>query len=91
MREHLCSPQSLRSAELDLKKLKKRLEQFKRERQQCESFMSKMESEHAWIKDEKQYFGRPQTDYDFTSRDPEAAQTRLKQIKEEQATLSKKV
>lgn len=83
--------QALKSAEQDLKKIKKRLEQFQKERQQSENFMRNMETQYMWIKDEKQYFGRPQTDYDFSSRDPAAAQSRLKQIKEEQASLSKKV
>ena len=44
-----------------------------------------------WIKEDRPFFGRPQTDYDFEARDPATAQKRLKALQEEQASLSKKV
>lgn len=50
-----------------------------------------MLTKHPWIKEDRQFFGRPQTDYDFEARDPAAAQSRLKGLMEEQASLSKKV
>lgn len=87
----LAPDQALRAAEQDLKKLRKRLEHFKREEQQSQKFMEAMEAQYPWIREERQYFGRAQTDYDFASKDPSAAQARLKQLKEEQASLSKKV
>lgn len=46
---------------------------------------------YPWITEEKAFFGRAQTDYDFEARDPVAAQASLKSIRAEQASLSKKV
>lgn len=53
--------------------------------------MSNLLEKHPWIREDKQFFGRRETDYDFEARDPSEAQRRLKTLKEEQAALSKKV
>lgn len=53
--------------------------------------MASMLSKHPWIAEEKGFFGRAQTDYDFEGRDVSAAQARLKSLQEEQTSLSKKV
>lgn len=50
-----------------------------------------MLASYPWITEEKAFFGRAQTDYDFEARDPVAAQASLKSIRAEQASLSKKV
>ena len=81
----------LRGAELDLKKLTNRLKQFTEERRVAKHAVDKMLREHPWIAEEKAFFGRSQTDYDFEARDPKVAQANLKSLREEQASLSKKV
>lgn len=83
--------QTLRGAELDLKKLTNRLKQFTEDRRKAKSAVDSLLSKHPWIAEEKAFFGRPQTDYDFEARDPQAAQANLKSLGEEQASLSKKV
>lgn len=83
--------QVLRSAELDLKKLTNRLKQFTEDRRKAKHAVDKMLSQYPWIVEEKAFFGRPQTDYDFEARDPKVAQAHLKSLREEQASLSKKV
>lgn len=83
--------QTLRSAELELKEVSNRLKQFNSERSGAEKYVSNMLTKHPWIKDDRQFFGRPDSDYDFESRDPTAAQSRLKALQEEQASLSMKV
>lgn len=86
-----CSPQILRGAELELKKLTNKLKQFQDDRSHAEGAVSRMITKYPWIKEDRQFFGRPQTDYDFEARDPSAAQARLKALQEEQVSLSKKV
>eukprot|EP00903_Cladosiphon_okamuranus_P020312 g18637.t1 len=81
----------LRSAELDLKKLTNRLKQFTEDRRKAKHAVDKMLSQYPWIAEEKAFFGRPQTDYDFEARDPHVAQANLKSLREEQASLSKKI
>jgi len=50
-----------------------------------------MEKQHQWIAAEKQFFGKPKTDYDFQAQDPEKAEKRLLALQEEQDTLSKSI
>lgn len=83
--------QTLRNAELELKKLTNKLKHFKDERSHAERSVSNLLEKHPWIREDKQFFGRRETDYDFEARDPSEAQRRLKTLKEEQAALSKKV
>lgn len=83
--------QVLRTAELELKKLNNRLKLFTESRRAAEHAVNSMLSKHPWIKEEKAFFGRPQTDYDFQARDPQVAQANLKSLREEQTSLSKKV
>lgn len=87
----LTQSKALRSAELDLKKLTNRLKQFTEERRHAQRAVDSMLSKYPWIAEEKAFFGRRQTDYDFEARDPEVAQANLKSLREEQASLSKKV
>lgn len=83
--------QVLRSAELELKKLTNTLKQFNENRRAAKHAVDSMLSKYPWIAEEKAFFGRPQTDYDFEARDPKVAQANLKSLREEQASLSKKV
>ena len=84
-------PQVLRSTELELKTLTSRLKQYMDGRNHAERAVSNMLEKFPWIKEDRPFFGRPQTDYDFEARDPATAQERLRSLQEEQASLSKKV
>ncbi|CAM9448409.1 unnamed protein product, partial [Laminaria digitata] len=82
---------TLRTAELELKTLTSKLKQYLDGRNHAERAVSNMLEKFPWIKEDRPFFGRPQTDYDFEARDPATAQKRLKALQEEQASLSKKV
>jgi len=43
------------------------------------------------LKQKKKFFGKPQTDYDFKTRDPQEASKKLTQLKEDQQKLSKQI
>lgn len=87
----MLSTQILRTAELELKTLTSRLKQYLDGRNHAERAVSNMLEKFPWIKEDRPFFGRPQTDYDFEARDPATAQKRLKALQDEQASLSKKV
>eukprot|EP00586_Coscinodiscus_wailesii_P006982 CAMPEP_0172490422 /NCGR_PEP_ID=MMETSP1066-20121228/20838_1 /TAXON_ID=671091 /ORGANISM="Coscinodiscus wailesii, Strain CCMP2513" /LENGTH=1235 /DNA_ID=CAMNT_0013258877 /DNA_START=78 /DNA_END=3785 /DNA_ORIENTATION=- len=80
------------SEEVAVKKLSIKVQKYEKEKLAAERFVQNMVKKHSWINDDKEYFGVPGGDYDFS--DAEAAskmsQT-LKKLKEEQAGLAKKI
>jgi structural maintenance of chromosome 2 len=50
-----------------------------------------MEKQYAWILKEKEFFGKPGTDFDFENNNYSANKKRLESIKEEQKHLSKSI
>ena len=50
-----------------------------------------MLAKHDWIATEKQYFGQPNTAYDFEATDPKEAARKLNKLEETRDKLSKNV
>ena len=50
-----------------------------------------MLAKHDWIATEKQYFGQPNTAYDFEAIDPKEAARKLNKLEETRDKLSKNV
>lgn len=81
----------MRIAEQDRKKLLNKRKAFDDGRARAAQFVSKLQEDYPWILQEKQFFNRTGSDYDFAAKDPVAQKARRKELQEEQATLSKKV
>lgn len=79
------------SCVLKIKKLEHKLARQQKEQKEADSFLSNIQKEHPWIATEKQFFGKPNSDYDFKARDPKEAQKKLKKIIQDQEKLSKSV
>jgi structural maintenance of chromosome 2 len=77
--------------QLELKKIDQKISRFDKDKASAESYVEAMIEQQPWIEAEKQFFGRQHTDYDFESRDISKAQKRLRELKDEQAALSKKI
>jgi len=77
--------------ELELKKVGHRISQFHKDHKETNSAVASMEKQHAWITKEKEFFGKPGTDFDFENNNYSANKKRLETIKEEQKHLSKSI
>lgn len=47
--------------------------------------------EHEWIEEDRQFFGQPNTGYDFTNNDPVEAGKKITKLEELKTKLSKNV
>jgi len=50
-----------------------------------------MQKKHKWIEEEREFFGKPHTDYDFAVKDIKAMRAREKEVREEQQMLSNSI
>lgn len=83
--------QTIADADINIKKLEHKRQRLQKEASAAERKAKSLLETHPWISTERQYFGRPGTDYDFTLRDPKDAAQALKKLEQEQAALSKRV
>ena len=77
--------------QLELKKMEQKIARFEKDEAAARKFVDLMITKHPWITTEKQFFGRPHTDYSFDECDISVAQKRLKELQDEQVSLSKKI
>jgi structural maintenance of chromosome 2 len=91
MKQAAALSRKISAAQLELKKIDQKICRFDKDKASAESYVEAMIEQQPWIEAEKQFFGRPHTDYDFDARDISKAQKRLKELKDEQAALSKKI
>eukprot|EP00531_Pseudo-nitzschia_arenysensis_P016854 CAMPEP_0116127038 /NCGR_PEP_ID=MMETSP0329-20121206/6636_1 /TAXON_ID=697910 /ORGANISM="Pseudo-nitzschia arenysensis, Strain B593" /LENGTH=1215 /DNA_ID=CAMNT_0003621129 /DNA_START=198 /DNA_END=3845 /DNA_ORIENTATION=- len=76
---------------LESKKLKVEISRIEKERQNAEKVVVNLLKAHPWIESEKSAFGLEGGDYDFTSTNPDEMSVRLKALKSDQDSLSKKI
>jgi structural maintenance of chromosome 2 len=81
----------LSTTQIDMKKLQHKILRFHKDKAQAEKHVEGLLHVHPWIKSEKQFFGRAHTDYDFESQNPKAALSELKKLRDQQASLGKKI
>lgn len=84
MREKEEVSQAHINTDVELKKLAHQVKRFHKDKAEALKYVEHMEQKHSFISAEKQFFGKPGTDFDFKKTDPEEAQRRLAQLDEEQ-------
>jgi structural maintenance of chromosome 2 len=76
---------------VELKKVETRITKYEKEIRDNEDKLAKLENENKWIITEKDFFGIKDTDYDFSQIDAKSEIDKLNKLKEENATLRRKV
>ncbi|KZF25385.1 putative nuclear condensin complex subunit Smc2 [Xylona heveae TC161] len=76
---------------LEMQKLGHQIEKFQKEQQAASQLVAQMESEHEWIPDEKDSFGRSGTPYDFHSQNIAECKSSLRNLTERFQGMKKKI
>ncbi|KXS17946.1 structural maintenance of chromosome 2 [Gonapodya prolifera JEL478] len=78
------------STQLELQKAQHELQHFMTDQEAAKARVQDMLKEHAWIRDQKQYFGLPDSQYDFEKYNIGESKKKLKHLEEKYETLRKK-
>ncbi|MED6273357.1 Structural maintenance of chromosomes protein 2 [Characodon lateralis] len=78
-------------AQLKIKELEHNISKHHRESQDAADKVTRMLEEHDWIHLERQFFGQPNTSYDFKTNNPREAGQRLKKLEETTSKLERNV
>ena len=76
---------------LESRKIEHKLDEWKREIKNASRRVHDMEKKHAWINEQKEFFGMKDSSYDFDSVNMDKSGERLRQLKNAQDKLSKKI
>uniref|UniRef100_A0A665SZZ2 SMC hinge domain-containing protein n=1 Tax=Echeneis naucrates TaxID=173247 RepID=A0A665SZZ2_ECHNA len=77
--------------QLKIKELEHNINKHRKDSQDAADKVSRMLEEHDWIHSERQYFGQPNTSFDFKSNNPREAGQRLKKLEETTNKLERNV
>merc|ERR1739848_804397 len=61
------------------------------DRKTAAKIVKKLAEENPWIEQEEEFFGQPNTDYDFSKTNISTTRKKIAQLEKEQETLSRKV
>ncbi|TNN83531.1 Structural maintenance of chromosomes protein 2 [Liparis tanakae] len=76
---------------LKIKELEHNISKHRKDSQDAADKVSRMLEEHDWIRSERQFFGQPNTSYDFKTNNPREAGQRLKKLEETTTKLERNV
>ncbi|XP_068177856.1 structural maintenance of chromosomes protein 2 [Antennarius striatus] len=77
--------------QLKIKELEHNISKHRKDSQDAADKVSRMLEEHDWIHSERQFFGQPNTSYDFKTNNPREAGQRLKKLEETTNKLERNV
>jgi structural maintenance of chromosome 2 len=89
--ENTKAEKEISASEIESKKLENKIGRFQKDKTAVRRALSALLEKHPWVETEKQFFGRPHTDYDFEARKPAKAHHLLGKLQDEQATLAKNI
>ncbi|XP_033121328.1 structural maintenance of chromosomes protein 2-like [Anneissia japonica] len=76
---------------LQIKEMEHKAAKINKESKEAAQRVQNLLAKYEWIENEKQYFGQPNTGYDFTQNDPKEVGVRLHKLQEIKENLSKNV
>ncbi|XP_061591552.1 structural maintenance of chromosomes protein 2 [Cololabis saira] len=77
--------------QLKIKELEHNINKHHKDSQEAADKVTRMLDEHDWIQSERQFFGQPNTSYDFKVNNPREAGQRLKKLEETTTKLERNV
>uniref|UniRef100_A0A4W6G657 Structural maintenance of chromosomes protein n=1 Tax=Lates calcarifer TaxID=8187 RepID=A0A4W6G657_LATCA len=77
--------------QLKIKELEHNISKHRKDSQDAADKVTRMLEEHDWIHSERQFFGQPNTSYDFKTNNPREAGQRLKKLEETTSKLERNV
>ncbi|XP_040571825.2 LOW QUALITY PROTEIN: structural maintenance of chromosomes protein 2-like [Lepeophtheirus salmonis] len=77
--------------ELEIQQLKHKISKATDEAKEAEKTVKLMVEQYEWINDDRQFFGKPNTAYDFSTTDPKEAGRKINKLEETKDKLSKTV
>ncbi|PIK39131.1 putative structural maintenance of chromosomes protein 2 [Apostichopus japonicus] len=88
-RQALCKEDQ--EIQLKIKEMEHEISKFQRDSKEASNKVESLQAKYEWIASEKQYFGQPNTAYDFESKDPKEVGRKLQKLQETKEKLSKNV
>ena len=83
--------QKIQDSNIEATKIEGKLKRFNKDEKEALKSLKSMLKKHPWIESEKEFFGKPHTDYDFEGKDPDEAEERRKKLEEAQSQLAQKI
>lgn len=77
--------------QLELKEMEHKVSKFQRDSKEAATKVEQMLEKYDWISNEKQFFGQPNTAYDFAANDMKEVARRLSKLQETKEKLGKNV
>ncbi|KAF3852186.1 hypothetical protein F7725_005541 [Dissostichus mawsoni] len=77
--------------QLKIKEQEHNISKHRKDSQEAADKVTRMLEEHDWIRSERQFFGKPNTSYDFKTNNPKEAGQRLKKLEETTSKLERNV
>ncbi|XP_033637022.1 structural maintenance of chromosomes protein 2-like [Asterias rubens] len=77
--------------QLEMKELEHQMAKFQRDSKDAANKVTSLMDKYEWIATEKQYFGQPNTAYDFSNSEPREVARRLQKLQETKEKLSRNV
>ncbi|XP_054635145.1 structural maintenance of chromosomes protein 2 [Dunckerocampus dactyliophorus] len=77
--------------QLKIKELEHNINKHHKDSQNASDEVTRMLEEHDWIQSERQFFGQPNSSYDFKTNNPREAGQRLKKLQETTSKLERNV
>ncbi|XP_034059230.1 structural maintenance of chromosomes protein 2 [Gymnodraco acuticeps] len=77
--------------QLKIKEQEHNISKHRKDSQEAADKVTRMLEEHDWIRSERQFFGQPNTSYDFKTNNPKEAGQRLKKLEETTSKLERNV
>merc|ERR1719359_2046664 len=77
--------------DIELKKVGHRIVQLKKDDKETSSAVAHMEKQHPWIVKERDFFGKPGTDFDFEANNYGSSKKKLDSLQNDQKHLSKSI